>query len=148
MNAPVLRIEKRINAEPARLFRAWLEPGDFSRWFFCGYELGEVSLDPTPGGLFRIEMMIDGKAHPHEGQYQTIDEPNRIVFTWRSHATGGRDTLVTITFTRASDSLPGKPATIINLVHERLADEASVAKHNNGWSNILQGLDQWLGVSG
>ncbi|MBL8019641.1 MAG: SRPBCC domain-containing protein [Leptospirales bacterium] len=145
MNTPVLRIEKRINAEPARLFRAWLEPKDFSRWFFSGLELGKVTLDPRPGGKFRIEMISGGTILPHEGQYQTIDEPSKIVFTWNSHATGGKDTLVTITFSPTSDSPEGKPATLITLVHERLADTTSVEKHTGGWSRILDGLEQWMG---
>ncbi|MBI3394630.1 MAG: SRPBCC domain-containing protein [Spirochaetia bacterium] len=144
---PILRIEKRINAEPARLFRAWLEPKDFSRWFLSGVDLGAVHLDPRPGGRFRIEMISKGKILPHEGEYRTIEEPSKIVFTWRSHATGGRDTLVTVTFTpvnTAADNGSGaKPETLITLVHEQLESETEITSHTQGWTNILASLETW-----
>ncbi|MCE9597550.1 MAG: SRPBCC domain-containing protein [Spirochaetia bacterium] len=148
MTTPVLRIEKRINAEPARLFRAWLEAKDFTRWFFSGVQLGEVNLDPRPGGKFRIEMVVKGRIEPHEGEYHTIEEHSKIVFTWRSFATGGRDTLVTILFAALPvDERSKKPSTLITLIHERLQDEAAIKGHNTGWSNILDGLEKWIGYS-
>lgn len=135
----VLRIEKKINASPERLFRAWLTPEDFSRWFLAGETtIGEVVLDPRPGGKFRIDMHMGGKVLPHEGEYRTIEEPNKLVFTWKSHATGGFDTLVTVTFTALGS------ATMVTLVHELLANEKSVAGHSYGWTNILMGLEKWM----
>lgn len=144
----VLRIEKVINADRARLFRAWLEPKDLARWFISGdsIALGDVSLDPRPGGRFRIDMIVNGVVRPHEGEYLEMDEPSKLVFTWRSHATGGRNTRVTVTFSTLSpgvDRPDGKPATLVTLVHEFLEGDLELGNHRHGWTSILTGLDQW-----
>jgi len=151
MTTQVLKIEKRINADATRLFRAWLKADEFSRWFLSGAPIAEtVHIDPRPGGRFRIDMVLNGKILPHEGEYQTIEEPTKLVFTWRSHATGGRDTLVTVTFTALSPEIREssgnqKSSTLVTLIHERLASEAEIKSHNGGWTNILNGLENWLG---
>lgn len=150
MAADVLRIEKKINADQTRLFRAWLKAEDFSRWFLSGDPVVEsVTLDPRPGGKFRIDMVHKGKTLPHEGEYQIIEEPTRLVFTWRSHGTAGLDTLVTVTFT-ALPPAPGggdgqqKPQTLVTLVHERLPGEAAIIGHHYGWTHILDALAEWM----
>jgi uncharacterized protein YndB with AHSA1/START domain len=151
MEAQVLRIEKRINADRARLFRAWLDVRDFARWFIAGegVSIESVNIDPRVGGAFRIDMSLNGELIPHEGVYVTIDEPSRLVFTWRSPKTGDRETLVTITFDPVASTdanMPGgvaaKPATLITLVHERLVDETERANHTRGWTSILEGLSR------
>ncbi|TGN09686.1 SRPBCC family protein [Leptospira ilyithenensis] len=153
MTTEVLRVEKKINAEPARLFRAWLKAEDFSRWFLSGDLIGieSTNIDPRPGGRFQINMLLDGKIFPHEGEYITIEEPTKLVFTWRSHATGGRDTLVTVTFTalpavtgKSSAGAVNKPQTLVTLVHERLANDIEIKMHHHGWASILEGLENWM----
>ncbi|MEI7013437.1 SRPBCC family protein [Leptospira licerasiae] len=144
----VVKIEKRINAEPIRLFRAWLKAEEFSSWFLPGNSIGIESavLDPRPGGKFKINMLHEGKVLPHEGEYQIIEEPKKLVFTWRSHATGGLDTLVTVTFdlleNRSSNSNE-KPHTLITLTHERLIGEEGATSHKAGWTHILDSLEKW-----
>ncbi|TGM74254.1 SRPBCC domain-containing protein [Leptospira mtsangambouensis] len=154
MNPKVLRVEKRINAEPSKLFRAWLNPEDFSRWFISGEGIGieSVTLDARPGGKFLINMSLDGKILPHEGEYITIEEPTKLVFTWRSQATENRDTLVTITFQEIFDDLGKttndsrqKPKTLITLIQEELVTDIQVKMHEHGWTCILEGLDSWMG---
>lgn len=154
MTAQVLKIEKKINAEPTRLFRAWLKAEEFSHWFLSGdpVELGSVSIDPRPGGRFHIDMLLDGKVLPHVGEYLVIEEPTKLVFTWRSHATGERDTLVTVTFTalpavtdKNAKGTIQKPQTLVTLVHERLANDVETKMHQHGWTSILSGLERWQG---
>jgi len=148
MDTQVLRIEKRINADATRLFRAWLNAEDFSQWFLPGIPVESATLDPRPGGQFRIDMLLNGKTLPHEGEYRVIEEPTRLVFTWRSHATQGRETLVTVTFTPLpqSDLQSGiaKPATLITLTHERLISEEEIKSHRGGWTSILDCLEKWM----
>ncbi|MCG6141378.1 SRPBCC family protein [Leptospira mtsangambouensis] len=154
MNLKVLRVEKRINAEPSKLFRAWLNAEDFSRWFLSGEGIGieSVTLDAKPGGKFLINMSLDGKILPHEGEYIKIEEPTKLVFTWRSQATENRDTLVTITFQEIFDNLGKdtndsrqKPKTLITLIQEELVTDIQVKMHHHGWTCILEGLDSWMG---
>lgn len=145
MKTEILKIERKINAEPSRLFRAWLDPGDFSRWFLpeAAIGIGLVELDARPGGKFRIDMLLNGQILPHEGEYLHIEEPTKLVFTWRSEATGGRDTIVSITFTDLRDGKQAsrKPETLITLTHERLEGEFGITSHRHGWTNILLSLE-------
>ena len=138
METEILRVEKKINAAPARLFRAWVTAKDFSRWFIPGnpVSIGAVTLDARPGGRFRIDMIVDGVLRPHEGEYKVVDEPNKLVFTWRSFMTEDRDSLVTVTF--AADGA----GTHLTLIHEKLPnDTAKIQAHHEGWTSILNGLD-------
>ncbi|TGM13517.1 SRPBCC domain-containing protein [Leptospira selangorensis] len=148
MTNQVVKIEKRINAEPIRLFKAWLKAEEFSSWFLPGNSIGIESaiLDPRPGGRFKINMLHEGKVLPHEGEYQIIEEPKKLVFTWRSHATGGLDTLVTVTFDpleEGSSNSNKKPQTLITLMHERLIGEDAATSHKAGWTSILDSLEKW-----
>lgn len=154
MNPKVLKIEKKINADPSKLFRAWLNAEDFANWFLSGDGIGieSVSMDSKPGGKFLINMSLDGKILPHEGEYITIEEPTKLVFTWRSQATENRDTLVTITFIEIKDGSTentkgSKPKiqTLVTLIQEELITDIQIKMHNHGWTSILEGLDQWLG---
>ncbi len=152
MEAQVVRIEKRINADRTRLFRAWLDVRDFARWFIAGdtVSIESVQIDPRVGGAFRIDMLVNGEIIPHAGEYRVIDEPSRLVFTWRSPKTDDRETLVTVTFdavalANAPDDAAGTPATLITLVHERLAGETERTNHTHGWTSILEGLSRFVG---
>jgi uncharacterized protein YndB with AHSA1/START domain len=151
----VLKIEKNISSDPKRLFQAWLKAEELSQWFLskdtthsCGIE--SATLDPRPGGRFQINMLIDGMIYPHEGEYLVVEEPTKLVFTWKSHATNHENTLVTITFTALPDlvisQLSGekrKPQTRITLVHERLVTREQIDMHTMGWTHILNHLATW-----
>lgn len=149
MEAQVVRIEKKINADRTRLFRAWLDVNDFARWFISGdgVAIESVRMDPRVGGTFRIDMSLNGELIPHEGVYITIEEPSRLVFTWRSPKTEDRETLVTVTFDAAGGGAAG-PATLITLVHERLVGETERANHTYGWTSILNGLARFSDTGG
>lgn len=151
MNPQILKVEKRISADPLRIFQAWLNVEDFALWFLSGEGIGieSVTMDPRPGGKFLINMTLDGKIFPHQGEYITIDSPHKLVFTWRSHATENQDTLVTVTFTKISDviienGLKQKPQTLVTLIHEQLINDIQIKMHNHGWTSILESLSQWM----
>lgn len=143
MNVEILKVEKKINASPERLFRAWLTGKDFARWFLANDELrlGEVRLDPKPGGKFRIDMIVEGKLRPHEGEYKIVDAPKKLVFTWRSFMTQDRDTLVTVLFA-AEDT-----GTRITIIHEQIPGEMEFNAHRDGWAGILAGLETFMKTS-
>ncbi|TGK49445.1 SRPBCC domain-containing protein [Leptospira kanakyensis] len=153
MDRKILKVEKRISADPTKLFRAWLNAKDFSLWFLSGEGIGieSVTMDPRPGGRFLINMELDGKILPHSGEYITIDEPHKLVFTWRSHATENRDTLVTVTFEEEKDSKhetkkssKQKTTTLVTLIHEDLSSDLQIKMHNHGWTSILDSLSHWM----
>ncbi|TGL87382.1 SRPBCC domain-containing protein [Leptospira congkakensis] len=152
MNQKILKVERRINADPTKVFQAWLNVEDFAQWFLSGEGIGieSVTMDPRPGGKFLINMSLDGKILPHEGEYIVIEKPHKLVFTWRSHATENRDTLVTVTFKELRDlneknsKENQKFNTLVTLIHEELISDIQIKMHNHGWTNILDSLSGWI----
>lgn len=146
MNSATLIVEKKIRASRERLFRAWITERDFARWFISGdgVSIESVSLDARPGGRFSIVMQLDGQSLPHEGEYLVIDEPEKLVFTWRSHMTAGESTLVTVLFQALERDASGAAQTLITLTHEKLA-EPVIEAHRGGWTSILVGLATYHG---
>jgi uncharacterized protein YndB with AHSA1/START domain len=83
--------------------------------------------------------MRDGAGeHVHTGEYREIRPSERLVSTWNSSATAGRDTLVTVEL-RAQ----GKKTELI-LLHEWLPDASAAAKYAGGWQSIAEKLDLYF----
>jgi uncharacterized protein YndB with AHSA1/START domain len=119
-------------AEP--LFDAWLDPTVATRFLSpLPLQPGDVTINPREGGGFSITMHADGEDLPHSGRYVVIDRPRRLVFTWVSHATEFRLSLVTVEFT------PVDGGTRLDITHEGLS-EAMQGPHTGGWTAILEKL--------
>ncbi|GBF41546.1 hypothetical protein LPTSP2_08230 [Leptospira ellinghausenii] len=152
MSPQVIKLEREINADLNRIFQAWLNADHLSRWFLSGENISieSVFIDPRPGGKFTINMSLDGKIFPHTGEYITIEEPHKLVFTWCSHATDNRETLVTVTLkdiskkTSDTNVTANQPRTLVTLVHEKLISDIEIKNHNHGWTNVLEALDLWF----
>ncbi|MEO7888833.1 MAG: SRPBCC domain-containing protein [Vicinamibacterales bacterium] len=131
-----MTIERDIPGPIAAVFDAWLDPSLLKQWMTPapGMTVPEASVDPVVGGRFRIVMRAGDRDIPHDGQYQVIDRPNRLVFTWTSEPAGD-DTLVTVTFTRVADD-----RTKVSLTHERFVGEHARDSHRKGWTPILDAL--------
>jgi uncharacterized protein YndB with AHSA1/START domain len=67
----------------------------------------------------------------------SLEPPHRLVFTWRWHGEP-EETLVTI------DLAPAGGKTVMTLVHERFASEATRDSHAQGWHDCLDRLPAWL----
>src|SRR6266850_5391807 len=88
-------IERILPATPGDVFAAWTT-AEILRTFMCPGDVTEahVDLDPRVGGRFRIVMRAGGRDLDHHGEYRVLEPGRRIVFTWASAATAGRETLV------------------------------------------------------
>lgn len=129
-----LVLARRLRAPVERVFDAWLDPAQLRRFLTPGCTLlGEVRLDARVGGEFLFEMLDSGRSLPHQGRYEVIERPRRLVFTWNSHATEG-DSRVELTFAPRGDE------TLLTLRHERLPNALRVGQHTGGWSAILAKL--------
>ena len=94
----------------------------------------EAVLDPRVGGSFRIVMKGPQRDYEHIGEYQVVDRPNKLVFTWISDGTERQPTLVTIElFDR------GRQCELV-LTHERFPKVEKVADHEKGWTEIIERL--------
>jgi len=100
--------------------------------------VAELEMDPRPGGTFRLVMRRERDEITHTGEYREVDPPRRLVFTWKSPATHGRETVVTVEFHERGD------ATELVLTHEELTDEHSADGHREGWTSIAERLALYL----
>ncbi|HZR14137.1 MAG TPA: SRPBCC domain-containing protein [Acidimicrobiia bacterium] len=132
-----LTVRREIAAPAEVLFDAWLDAESLGAWLKPdGIRETRAQTDPREGGSFRIVMVQDETELLHSGTYREIDRPHRLVFTWSSHATRFRDSLVTVTFEPSSEG-----STVVEIHQVGLPDEEARASHHRGWSEILRALD-------
>lgn len=130
-------VRRTIAASAEELFDAWLDPQALGTWMRpIGIRHTSAKADARVGGSYEIVMQGDEKTYPHHGVYQVIDRPRRLVFTWISHGTEGRTSLVTVDF------LPVDQRTEVVVTHEQLP-EAARESHTKGWSSGLERLAEF-----
>ena len=79
-------IRQHVDAPPERVFEAWTDPEQISRWFVpvdgWSAPIDLIGVDTTPGGSWRVSMVDEkGDAYPAVFHYREVSEPNRLVFT-------------------------------------------------------------------
>lgn len=130
----VIELERRISATREAVFASLTDPTRYTRWHGL-----EAELDPTPGGIYRVQMTADSIVR---GQYVEVDPPSRVVFTWgwegNAELPPGSST-VEITLRAEGDQ------TVLHLRHSGLPDERSRAMHHEGWEMYLGRLAEAAG---
>ena len=121
--------EVRIGVPPDEVFPYFTDPDKMIVW-----KAIEATLDPRPGGIFRINVTGRDIAR---GQYIEIDPPRRVVFTfgWESESSPvpPGSTIVEITLE------PDGNGTLVRLVHSGVPDEIR-AGSAHGWDHYLARL--------
>ena len=134
LSKPVVRLARKLAASPEQVFDAWTDPEMIRQWLIPGeMVMAAIEVDLKVGGRFDFVMQGE-EPHPHAGVYKVIERPTKLVFTWSSSATQGRDTLVTI------EIKPLGEGSEMTLTHEGFADEAMAGLHNGGWNACLAKL--------
>jgi uncharacterized protein YndB with AHSA1/START domain len=79
-----LRLTRRFEASPERVFDAWLDPKVAARWLFTtpGSESHTIELDVRVGGAWEIIDRREGVDFTALGEYRVIDRPRRLVFSF------------------------------------------------------------------
>ena len=139
-----LTLSRVIRADADTLFRAWTDPRDLMQWWRMegeGWSFAGASIDLRVGGAYRLGMTApDGKKHVAFGVYREIERPTRLVFTWDWEDNPIGDTLVTVEF----NAIDGD-RTEVAITHERFADAARMGRHEQGWTQLLRLLEQFVG---
>ena len=136
---PILCLRRILPATPQEVFDAWTDPESLGEWLCPGaMVLAEVRLDVRVGGQFSFVMKGANGDLLHTGEYREIQSPRKLVFTWRSAGTYGKDTLVTVEFH------PHEGETELVLTHEWLPDETAAESHTQGWRSVVDKLHTYL----
>jgi len=131
-------ITRRIAASPERVFDAWVEPALASRWLLTTpTSSAEHVLDPRVGGSYTITRRSGDNLYVTTGEYQVVERPSRLVFTFgMPQFTADIDT-VTVTIE------PLGNGSVLTLTQEGLRpgyEEMSV----DGWEKMFDLLAQSL----
>ena len=138
-----LVVRKTIAAPPERLFDAWTKPDQLRRWWGPqGVECVDPEIDLRVGGGYRIgNRMPDGAVLWIAGEFEAVERPNRLVFTWRLEGDQGFPERVTVSFAGRGDT------TDVTVTHERIANGPLRDRHREGWEGCLDGLERYVRVS-
>lgn len=130
---PSLTLKRRINAAPATLYRAWLEPQGIAQWFGApGAKNFHAEVDARVGGRYFLKSTApNGEDMGVGGEYRELVPNEKIVFSWAWQSTPERVSLVTVTFK------PDGAGTILTLTHAMFADEKARDNHLGGWTFSL-----------
>jgi uncharacterized protein YndB with AHSA1/START domain len=125
----VIRLEQRVAAPPASVFRYLTESALWSRW-----QGRQAQLDPQPGGRFQVTMP-DGQTV--EGEFVDVQRDSRVVITWgwREHPRMPPGTTI-VEF----ELIPDGAGTLVKLTHRGLPAE-DLPIHRLGWEAFLPRLD-------
>ncbi len=132
-----VNVSKIIEAPISKVFDAWLEPDTLAKFMLPmpGMENSQVKNEAREGGTFTIIMQVGENKVSHTGRYIEIDRPRKLAFTWESPESVD-DSIVTLIFTKLSDS-----KTNVELTHVKFIDEQRRSNHEGGWGNILGKLN-------
>jgi uncharacterized protein YndB with AHSA1/START domain len=138
-----VRVTRRFNGSPERVFDAWVDPEKIGNWMF-GPRLREeevlrVAVDARVGGSFSFLVRRQGKEIDHVGKYREMDRPRRLVFTWGIAGEPAEESLVTI------DIVPLETGSDLTLTHEMHPKWAEYASRTEaGWTKMLGALAETL----
>ena len=122
----VLEVSVHIAAPPETVFPYFTDPARYVQWMG-----GNATLDPTPGGEYRVGMRGGVQA---AGVFLEIDPPRRVVFTWGwtgVHPVPPGTTRVEITLQEQDGG------TLVLLRHHGLPGDEQRNQHRTGWELYL-----------
>lgn len=140
---PSLTIKRNLKAPPAKIFAAWTDPAKLALWFKsdADTEVLDTDVDARQGGRYTITIRRGDGAHKQvSGIFREVVANKKLCFTWAGDCNGKRDpeSLVTVLIE------PDGAGSLLTLIHEQLADEATRDRFNQGWPGVLNSLEHYL----
>jgi uncharacterized protein YndB with AHSA1/START domain len=131
-----LVVTRHITAPPQKVFDAFLDPQVAARFLFATENgtMIRAETDPRVGGRFAFVDRRPGTGDVlHEGVYEVIEPPKRLVFTFAAPQYDPEVTRVSIVLVNEYGG------THVTLTHEGVKPEWELPTMQ-GWSGILEGL--------
>jgi uncharacterized protein YndB with AHSA1/START domain len=137
---PILIVRRTIRASAARLFEAWTQAAQLRRWWGPeGVVCIDAAVDLRVGGRYRIANRLpDGKILWIAGEFETVEAPYKLVYTWALEPVSGPTERVTVQFR------PQGEATEVIVTHEGIPTVPIRQRHEQGWVGCLAGLANYL----
>lgn len=135
-----LIVRRTIRTSAERAFLAWTRPEHLRKWWGPqSVKCTDAEVDLRIGGSYRIANQFpDGKVVWISGEFEQIEPPHKLVYTWSLGAGPPALERVTVRFE------PRGEATEVIVIHERIADLATRTGHEQGWQGCLDGLVRFL----
>jgi uncharacterized protein YndB with AHSA1/START domain len=130
-----LRLTRRFEATPQRLFDAWTDPRLAQGWLFTtpASEAHRVEIDLRVGGRWEIVDRRGGADYRAIGEYLEIEPPRRLVFTFGMPQFADAFTTVVV------EIAPDGAGAVMTLTQDGLAADA-VAALEQGWGDMFDAL--------
>jgi uncharacterized protein YndB with AHSA1/START domain len=131
-----LVVRRTIRARPEALFAAWTDPQQLVRWWGPeGVTCAAAEIDLRIGGSYRIaNRMPDGSTLWIAGEFELIEPPSRLIYSWRLEIPEASTERVSVSF------VPRDSVTEVIVTHERIASMVARTRHESGWIGCLAGL--------
>ena len=135
-----LVVRRTIRATAEKLFAAWTEPAQLKKWWGPRpVTCLDAEVDLRIGGSYRIaNQMPDGTVLWIVGEFEMVDRPHKLVYSWRAGPGSPDSERVTVQFQPQGD------ATEVIVTHERIPNATMRNLHQAGWDGCLDGLASYL----
>lgn len=131
-----------IDASPERVYRAWTDRADLTRWWGVPgeYETTTAEVDVQEGGRYRFAgTSAQLGTFEVTGEYRVVDPPHRLAYTWNpSWDEDAHGSVVELRF-EAKDG-----GTRLVVEHTAFATESTRDDHRSGWPAVTQMLKGYL----
>ncbi len=137
-----LQFRRVLPAGREHVFRLWTEPESVKLWFGgLDTKVVQVDIDLRAGGQYAIT--VEGEEGPStvRGEFVVVEEPERLVYTWRMESGGTElpETTVEVTFNDLGER------TEVLLVHAPFTEPKVRDLHAAGWEACFAGLEALAG---
>ena len=148
LESEALRLVRRFDAPPGRLYLYFTDASHLARWFGPeGVSCEAVDWEPVVGRDYELVFTNpDDTTIGLVGRFLELEAPRLIKMTWQwrpADATGEEEvTLVTIRLSEVGEG------SLLQLTHERFAETAERDRHDEGWTSSFDCLDEALSRGG
>jgi len=131
-----------IKAPAERIFRALTKPDELLKWWCAEgkFKVVNAECDLQPGGSWRMKVSgagIEASTSTVYGQYETIEPPHLLTYTWIRENEELPETLV------RWDLNEKDGYTTVRVTHSGLITE-SLRRRNNGWPLVVSLLSAYF----
>lgn len=134
-----LSVSRTIPAAAEKVYDHWLIPTFVGKWMFGAANKAEHLIDlhneVRPRGEFSYKLQRGGKDITYSGEYQRIDRPRQLIFSWRASNGEAAPNKVTVDFEEDEQKTKLK---ISMQMDKDLANYAGEVKQQ--WSNRSKAL--------